>query len=193
MSGTRGLYGNECRGAIRTAWTASRLEPRLARDCPRWPSGALVQYIMVMRMIPSLLRVLLVTSLVLNGLGLPMPAHALEMPHSQASMEPPATQAPAPDKSSEPLPCHGEGAALVGSVVLSVSAEPAPPDAQADPGSIDCCDSGSCDGVCMQSTCAVLAAGVADAEALPMAPAARSIPAGTPTPALPHPIRPPIG
>ncbi len=178
---------------FRTAWTASGLEPRLARDHRRWPSGALVQYIIAMRIIPSLLRLLLATSLVLNGLGLPMPAHALEMQHSPGSMEHPATQGSAPDESSEPLPCHGEGAALAGSVALLVSAEPAPLDAQPDPGSIDCCDSGSCDGVCMQSTCAVLAARVVDAGALPVAPGARSIPAGTPTPALPHPIRPPIG
>lgn len=146
-----------------------------------------------MRIIPSLLRVLLATSLVLNGLGLPMPAHALEMQHSQASIENPSTHGPAHDKSLQDPPCHGEAAASVDTAAAGLAVEPGPQHPQPDKGSLDCCDSGSCDGVCMQSAYAVLAGKADIAGPLHLTPGARSIPDGTPTPALPHPIRPPIG
>lgn len=145
-----------------------------------------------MRIAPSLLRVLLAVSLVLNGLSLPMPAHALGMQQSQLSNAHPGAHEPAQHKPSREPFCHGEAAAPGVNAAAVISAA-APPCHQPDQGSIDCCDSGSCDNVCMQSACAVLTGKVLDAGPLPLAPGARAIPAGTPTPALPHPIRPPIG
>jgi len=152
-----------------------------------------MQYIVSMRIVPSLLRLLLAASLVLNGLGLPMPAHAMGAQHSQASIEHPVEHMPAHDDPSGQPPCHGESAVLVDTGADGVSVDPALPDPQPDPGSPGCCDGGNCDGVCMQSTCAVLNGRVFFSGQLSLAVDPRSMPAGLPAPALPHPIRPPIG
>ncbi len=146
-----------------------------------------------MRIIPSLLHLLLAVTLVLNGLGLSMPVHAADLPHSQVTIALPGTHQPAHGESSKQPPCHGEASASVDTAVAVFSGQAALDSAHSGQGLPDCCENGTCDGVCMQSAFAVLAGKAYLPGPLPVAAGAHTIPAGTATPALPHPIRPPIG
>ena len=140
-----------------------------------------------MRLIQRLLRLLLTVSMVVNGLGL-APSHAMDRQHAPVAPKQPGVFGQAPNGSSEPPPCHRGVAPLVHGSEIAAPAAQVPRDS----GSHNCCAIGSCEGVCKQSTFAILSELVFGVDPAPPAPAPNCFPGGAPSPALPHPLRPPI-
>ena len=135
-----------------------------------------------------LLRALLCLCLVLNGMAaasasahLPMADHigAASVAANPASMA--ATQ----DAS-----CHGHGATAMADQDEATTATPEPAKPKHSP---DCCTSGICNCACVHIAQAGVPALQLPASSPDHARSVRALTLGHAAPALPHPIRPPIG
>ena len=109
-------------------------------------------------------RLLLAVAIVLNGMG----AAVAGAPHDHAP------------------PCHGHA------MVAEHAVDDAPQPDHRQPPAQDCCEAGQCACACMQPVQAPPPARIA-AAAPPGVPVASPPASGRCGPALPHPIRPPIG
>ena len=117
-----------------------------------------------------LLRVLLVLTLVLNGIGAAVAGvHALGAPMDDALAQALASDAAAPCHDEAPLPSPDPAAAG------------------------DCCDGARCDCACTAAGATVAAFDLRPLATSPVALATHRLDAGHRAPALAHPIRPPIG
>ena len=141
-----------------------------------------------MRIVPTLLRVILALSLVLNGTGLATAHSGDADAHATAAAG--MHQAPI-----EEVPCHGAAEAGVTTHKpnsVAAEGEVAKAGTLDHQGDIDCCDMGTCDSACPQPlSAALLAAYVTAAHARPVS-HPQAMPATRAGPRLPHPIRPPI-
>ncbi|GAB3359079.1 CopL family metal-binding regulatory protein [Lysobacter tyrosinilyticus] len=141
-----------------------------------------------------LLRALLSLCLVLNGV-----AGAAASVHMQLPMQAPVQMhqmhevAPASAVASDDnMPCHGHHMASTAKLEVTTAPAPAPTESKSKH-TPDCCKSGTCRCACVH----IAQVGV---PTLHLPPAAldhdrsvRPLALGHATPALPHPIRPPIG
>ncbi|WP_242112720.1 CopL family metal-binding regulatory protein [Luteimonas aquatica] len=136
-----------------------------------------------------LLRIVLILTLVLNGIGsaaasmhlhAPMPAQ----PMHHAGMD--GAQAPA-------APCaeHHKGMSS-GAMAAAEHAAPTAPVQHDDPRAPDCCKQG-CDCACVHACASALVAALSPPPVMPHALGVAFMAPGRPAPALPHLIRPPIG
>jgi len=149
-----------------------------------------------MRNPSPLLCLLLMLSVVFNGLAFAMPAHAAAMQHGEASgpAEAVAPAHPAAHEAATP-PCHESAVDAAGedASIETVAAAPVSPEAPHEPALSGCCDAGQCDGVCLQASCAMLSMAALGAAYLPPALTGNqqrlALPSHTPS----APIRPPIG
>ena len=137
---------------------------------------------------PILLRLLLCLCLVLNGTVAASASAHLPMPEptDAASIAANTTSITAtPDE-----PCHGHDAAAMTEQdeAPATTPEPAPPKH-----SPDCCKSGLCNCACVHIAQAGVPALQIPAAMLDQTRSVRPLTLGHATPALPHPIRPPIG
>jgi hypothetical protein len=137
---------------------------------------------------PLLLRVLLCLCLVLNGVA--SAAASAQMPTSMHATA--ATPQPAIATASDDMPCHGHHDAMASMAKQHAPASegPAPSKPKHSP---DCCKSGACRCACVHIAQVGVPALQIPAVALDHARSVRTLALGHPAPALPHPIRPPIG
>jgi len=125
-----------------------------------------------------LIRLLLSMALVLNGTVPAMAAVRMQVPAGDAGQSS-RTQAHAP--------CH----AMASGAMEQAPAMPQP--AKSPQKAPDCCKGGSCTCACVQPAQAPPSAAMAPTAAAAPSPAIRPLALGHASPALPHPIRPPIG
>lgn len=135
----------------------------------------------------TLLRLLLCLCFVLNGTTAAASAH-LPMPEhiGAASIAADSTEATATQDES----CHGHDAAAMPSLDPAPTHTPEPAQPEHSP---DCCTSGLCNCACVHIAQAGVPALQLPASSPDHARSVRALPLGHPAPALPHPIRPPIG
>lgn len=138
--------------------------------------------------LPLLLRLSLIAALLVSALG--NAAAAVRMEFEHAAHAPAATAAARSQAQAQPDPasaCHQAADAPA-----AAPADTAGDGGHGDPGQPDCCQSGHCDGVCLQQVPAALPGLWTSMAIAVRLPAAARLPAGHPTPALPRPQRPPI-
>lgn len=134
---------------------------------------------------PFLLRVLLSLCLALNGL----PALAMHVPVQAMA------QADTSHEAAGAMPCHGDEAAAE-PMTHHAAATFAETDRASDdstPPSPDCCETGACRCACVHFAQAVMPVLQVPAIAIARDHGVRALAPGHAAPALPHPIRPPIG
>lgn len=159
-----------------------------------------------------LLRILLSLALVLNGATPAMAAAQMDaaahrvqedvasqrathehVAHERAYGDAVHTHAAAPSMSTHAMPCHHDAGTLPS---RPADAAPAHDGATAGKGkhpSPDCCKTGTCHCVCVQTMQLLTVAWTAPASLLSQADPLRPVARGHDEPALPHLIRPPIG
>lgn len=134
----------------------------------------------------SLLRVMLIFSLIVNGSGYALASAPMQMGYMPEPAAAAATE-PAPASS---LPCHEQTSHAAPAGAPMTASQDVPPSAS-ERTADDCCSSGACNCDCThaQATLPADAHVVVSVEHLP---AACALQAGHIAPTLPHSMRPPI-
>ncbi|MGH8060403.1 MAG: CopL family metal-binding regulatory protein [Pseudoxanthomonas sp.] len=147
-------------------------------------------YSTAMSVWPTLLRVVLSVTLVLNGASGAAAAVRMPMSHAMGHTEAVLVVKESPDVSAATdMPCHQTNGAVSEASVAVVDPTPAKSKHLAP----DCCKSSSCNCVCVQAAQAPPASAFVTTLLADHSQSVRPLLLGHPSPALPHLNRPPIG